>query len=866
MLPTLTSGMQQAAAPAPVYVLSEKKSHALDAFFGVLPYSYMVTQDMPTLLRDRWSHDPAHAEDPSVVFLPLSELHSGKFKFQPVDFADLVSAKLMEYHLASQPAACADEDWNMEGVILPRLADIQRSLGLDPSASTAGCLDVKQEPVSACKVPADARTYSYESLMRLVNTQSFKSLFGVFCSALGDYLQLAKFEFGKCKSHETLHTLFLHFKFFMYVPVFDAVEAASPHLADFPTFVGSGRDRSKYSRMYLGDRAAEIFRCFDHLKDVWERSYPRGFRFEHVDFVVLCRLYMQLRLFSQESHKSLCMQARRCLAGSAALKTAEDKYVCTVRFINCLYAGRLSFESVLAGEREVCTFATYLRDALNAVLGLVDRCPCTEDSVFSIALAVLRGAGFTSARYFHENTDRGAFETFAARDFVDKYLEFGSVLDNKIMFGGLETASSYMLFRVADAVAVYLESVSGSSVRHNVSTANIKQSAKDDEQEPAPAGYKARPLQSVFRVYVFRRGNIFLCERPRLVGGGRVLPVGRQRNALSRPRCSAQASKVLKSAAGAGGGLADMSRPPPNETPISALSSSLTPFGVIDFVANPCVQPGPAVGASVVNGPVVGGPPAYLEAHGIRYVPSAALEAELQAAPSEAQEPALKSSVQAEKVSQRELESRVDDRIRRFMSDKRGLAGDFDGGSRSERIRALREEIETSARGASRFSVGAADDDEALLSRVKTLQREIRDAEDRLHQRNLDVGVRRSSRVDDDDDGEPYARRPRRYADDDDLEPMRSKFDSLRSEAKLSSASAREAKLEALRAEDDVETTRAKFNSVRSSLAREAKLEALRADCEAAAAVAKARLAAASSAPAAAPRAKPAARAAKVDY
>lgn len=302
-----------------------------------------------------------------------------------------------------------------------------------------------------------------------------------------------------------------------------------------------------------------------------------------------------------------------------------------------------------------------------------------------------------------------------------------------------------------------------------------------------------------------------------------------------------------------------MSRPPPNETPISALSSSLTPFGVIDFVANPCVQPGPAVGASVVNGPVVGGPPAYLEAHGIRYVPSAALEAELQVAPSEAPEPALKSSVQAEKVSQRELESRVDDRIRKFMSDKRGLAGDFDGGSRSERIRALREEIETSARGASRFSVGAADDDEALLSRVKTLQREIRDAEDRLHQRNLDVGVRRSSRVDDEDD-EPYARRLRRYTEDDDVEPMRAKVDPLRS------GLAREAKLEALRAEDDVETTRAKFNSVRSSLAREAKLEALRADCEAAAAAAKARLAAASSLPAAATGAKPAARAVKVDY
>ena len=160
---------------------------------------------------------------------------------------------------------------------LPRLADIQKSLGLDPCAPIAACLDIKPDPDAACKVPVDARSYSYESLLLLVKTQLFKSLFGVFCSALGDYLQLAKFEFGKCKPHESLHTFFLHFKFFMYAPVYDAVEAASAQLTEFPTFVGSCRERTKYSRMYLGDRAAEVLSSFDRLKDVWERSNPRGF-------------------------------------------------------------------------------------------------------------------------------------------------------------------------------------------------------------------------------------------------------------------------------------------------------------------------------------------------------------------------------------------------------------------------------------------------------------------------------------------------------------------------------------------------------------------------------------------------------------
>ena len=67
---------------------------------------------------------------------------------------------------------------------------------------------------------------------------------------------------------------------------------------------------------------------------------------------------------------------------------------------------------------------------------------------------------------------------------------------------------------------------------------------------------------------------------------------------------------------------------------------------------------------------VVGGPPAYLEAHGIRYVPSGALEG----TPSGPDDPggSMEVSVVPEEqpaayVSAEDLNSRVDDRIKRFM-------------------------------------------------------------------------------------------------------------------------------------------------------------------------------------------------------
>jgi len=274
-----------------------------------------------------------------------------------------------------------------------------------------------------------------------------------------------------------------------------------------------------------------------------------------------------------------------------------------------------------------------------------------------------------------------------------------------------------------------------------------------------------------------------------------------------------------------------MSRPPPNETPISALNASLSPFGVIDFVDNHCLsQPaaGPGVGVPVTTG-VVGGPPAYLEAHGIRYVPSAALEAALEPAADSPEPVTIKAKVGPEKVSQRELDSRVDDRIRKFMADKRGLAA-----SSEDKIRALREDIEASRGEPRRRAALYGEDDEAMLSRVKALQRDIRDLEERRYSRDLDSGVRRSraEAYDDEDD----ARRPRAFVeDDDDAEQPGRKYAPMRAEAKLASES------------------------------REERLRALRAECEEAAAAAKARVAA-SAAPVSAEAGKQAARAKKVDY
>lgn len=108
-----------------------------------------------------------------------------------------------------------------------------------------------------------------------------------------------------------------------------------------------------------------------------------------------------------------------------------------------------------------------------------------------------------------------------------------------------------------------------------------------------------------------------------------------------------------------------MSRAPKNEPASIPLHSAIGPYGVIDFADSPTV----GLLASSAPGGVVGGPPAYLEAHGIRYIPSSSTN------PDENSSSSLSSAVDLDAessslssyVSPEELNSRVDDRIKQFM-------------------------------------------------------------------------------------------------------------------------------------------------------------------------------------------------------
>jgi hypothetical protein len=168
-----------------------------------------------------------------------------------------------------------------------------------------------------------------------------------------------------------------------------------------------------------------------------------------------------------------------------------------------------------------------------------------------------------------------------------------------------------------------------------------------------------------------------------------------------------------------------MSRAPKHEQPSIPLSAALNnTFGVIDFIDSP--QPSLALQAAsaVPPGMVVGGPPAYLEAHGIRYVPAATLgepDPGSYLAPLGADggvgvrrtlveplssEPAAYRDV----VSQRELDARVDERIGQFMrgaprGGRQRLATTADAGTPAPpgsaddvraRLKALRDECEAS--------------------------------------------------------------------------------------------------------------------------------------------------------------------------
>lgn len=115
-----------------------------------------------------------------------------------------------------------------------------------------------------------------------------------------------------------------------------------------------------------------------------------------------------------------------------------------------------------------------------------------------------------------------------------------------------------------------------------------------------------------------------------------------------------------------------MSRAPAVETPAIPMTAALSPFGVIDFADNHLAShTNLSTLTSLTNLSATAGPPAYLEAHGIRYVPSMAAEANI-ATDYTSPENYVSMSKDASKdpvvVSQRELNSRVDDRIKRFLS------------------------------------------------------------------------------------------------------------------------------------------------------------------------------------------------------
>lgn len=113
-----------------------------------------------------------------------------------------------------------------------------------------------------------------------------------------------------------------------------------------------------------------------------------------------------------------------------------------------------------------------------------------------------------------------------------------------------------------------------------------------------------------------------------------------------------------------------MSRAPQHyDAHSSSLANALTPFGVIDFVDNHCLQASAASLPSPAG--IVGGPPAYLEAHGIRYVPQAILESSAAEVDSKSA-PAPVAVDARPPVSHYDIESRVDDRVRQFMRERAG--------------------------------------------------------------------------------------------------------------------------------------------------------------------------------------------------
>jgi len=204
-----------------------------------------------------------------------------------------------------------------------------------------------------------------------------------------------------------------------------------------------------------------------------------------------------------------------------------------------------------------------------------------------------------------------------------------------------------------------------------------------------------------------------------------------------------------------------MSRAPANEPPVSALNSAMSPFGVIDFIDNQCMQ---GIGASAIQGGgalssgmftglssapqgvspgVVGGPPAYLEAHGIRYVPSSSLESPADPAYCVSEPSSVsmaRRAVEMPVASSRELKTRVDRNVTKFLASDH--SGDDEVGHR-DRLRSHvgknYEEEDVRPR-----SYKENNEEENLRGQLKAIERQIEELE-RQHESKISAQARLSA-------------------------------------------------------------------------------------------------------------------------
>jgi len=169
------------------------------------------------------------------------------------------------------------------------------------------------------------------------------------------------------------------------------------------------------------------------------------------------------------------------------------------------------------------------------------------------------------------------------------------------------------------------------------------------------------------------------------------------------------------------------------------MHAALSPYGVIDFASNAAsaAAADPLMSAMMPSGAITGGPPAYLEAHGIRYVPS--MDHHLGSETS-AYDPnpllvpmmgdpdgsgPLESSPTgpAVYVSPHELNSRVDERIKRFMDMQQQAPLSAPAENIDARLRNLRRECEMAAQ-ASGAGIAPRQGGAGSAARLRQLQLE----------------------------------------------------------------------------------------------------------------------------------------------